>query len=236
MSRPPLRTQLRTGSGTEGKDCVAVTCCNLLNDASDGKVGPKVQKPGRDPQSVGSWVRYLRDVTDNQDDPLLIYGDAFDILTSPQVRAAFRAANVRPPTVTYEYGMEFGDLRKWLQGRRDRFALLAYDYGVARRDGAIVGSESFSDAHASAVGYVTRRRVRVGKRKRLRLRWFWEVGDPLYDGRRRPGSTKRYPRGRQTDRVYRYRRAAGAFGTGPDGRPRPVGFGRVVCIKVQTYD
>lgn len=226
-----LRTQLRSGSGTEGEDCVAVSGCNALLLLSHGAVGPRVVKPPQDPQSVASWVRFLRRLARRPTGPLLVHGDGYEALSSTEVKAAFRSAGLRPPTVEYRYGMPFGELRAWLANRPDRCAILPVDYGVARRDGCPMGSTTFSGGHAIVVTDVRRKRVRRGHR--YVRRWFATVGDPLMDGRRKPGSLTRYPKGWLTTRLYRYRRAAGAFGSAPDGTPRPIGFGRTVCILLE---
>lgn len=228
-----LRTQLRTGSPTAGEDCVAVSACNALLGASHRAVGPRLVRPAQDPQSVASWVRFVRRLAKRPTGPLLIHGDGYEALSSPEVKAAFRSAGQRPPRVEYRYGMPFGELRAWLAARPDaRWAILPVDYGVLRRDGnAPMGSTTFSGGHAIVVTGVHRRRVRRGRH--YVSRWFASIGDPLFDGRRKPGSTSRYPRGWQTARLYAYRRAAGAFGSAPDGSPRPIGLGRTVCILVE---
>lgn len=227
MSAPRLFTQLNTGSGSEGSDCGALSVINVISRLSDGKVGPDVQKPAKDPQSVANWVKHIRRIAGNPRGPMLVYGDMYQALSSKAIADAFRAQNLRPLKVDYRYGMAFADLRKWL-GKPGRMAIVAYQYGIARQDGAPMGSMTFDGAHVATFHGARHNRVRVGKR--IARRWFTTVGDSLMDGRRKPGSTSRYPRGYLSTRLYLYRRAAGAFGRGPDGKPRPIGHGRVVCI------
>lgn len=227
MTTPRLWTQLATGSGTEGSDCGALAVINVAYRLSDGKVGPDVQKPAREPQSVANWVKQVRRIAGNPRGPMLVYGDIYEALSSRWLAQAFRAQNLKPLRVDYRYGMPFGDLRKWLE-EPGRMAILPHVYGVAREDGAPMGSMTFDGAHVSTFHGARRKRVKVGRR--YVHRWFTTVGDPLMDGRRKPGSTSRYPRGYLSTRLYRWRRAAGAFGTGPDGKPRPIGHGRVVAI------
>lgn len=227
MTTPRLWTQLRSGSGTEGSDCGALAVINVAYRLSGGKVGPDVQKPAKDPQSVANWVRQVRRIADNPRGPMLVYGDMYEALSSRWLAQAFRAQGLKPLDVDYRYGMTFADLRKWLE-EPNRMAIVAHLYGVAREDGAPMGSDTFDGAHVSTFHGARRKRVKVGRR--YVRRWFTTVGDPLMDGRQKPGSTSRYPRGYLSTRLYRYRRAAGAFGTGPDGKPRPIGHGRVVAI------
>lgn len=218
-------TQLRTGSGTEGMDCVALALVNLIVWASRGKLGP------RSKDEVAEWVVQVRKWAGNPDRPMLIYGDAFEVLRHPELKRMFGKAGLTPPTATYLYGEPFGQVRAFLASSADRAALLPIVYGVARKDRAPMGSTTFDDAHAIVLSGAQRRRIRVGRR--YVLRWKTIVLDSLFDGRRKPRSLKRYPKGPQLAQLYRYRRAAGAFGTGPDGQPRPIGFGRTVVIQVE---
>lgn len=226
-----LWTQLRTGAPTAGEDCGPVACCNVIAGLSDGRVGPDVQTPARDPQSVASWVRFLRRVAKRTTGPFLVHGDVREALDSDEVARAFRAQNLQPPIVTYRYGIAFGELRAWLT-RPDRYAIVPVVYGIARRDGCPTGSTTFGGGHYVVLTNARRKRVRKGKR--YVRRWFVTVGDSLMDGRRMPNTTMRYPKGWLTTRLYRYRRAAGAFGTGPDGRPRPIGQGRAIAVLVEA--
>lgn len=226
-----LWTQLGTGSGTEGEDCGAVSVLNVITWASGGKVGPDLQLPARDPQSVAGWVRYIRRLARKPSGAMLVFGDIYEAMSHAQVRAAFRSAGIRAPQVGYRYGWSFADMRQWLAASPDRAVILPVVYGVARRDGAPMGSTTFNDAHAIVLVGARKRRVKVGGK--WRRWWYTRLGDPLMDGRRRPGSLRRYPKGWQTARLWCYRAAAGAFGTGPDGRPRPIGAGRAVVITVE---
>lgn len=219
-------TQLRTGSGTEGMDCVVLAIINLVVWASRGRLGPK------DRSEVAEWVEMVRRWAGNPDRPMLIHGDALEVLRHPEFKRMFGKAGLTPPTATYLYGEPFGDVRAFLAKSPDHAALLPVDYGMARRDGAPMGSTTFSDAHGIVLTGAQRRRVRI-RRRRYAIRWKTVVLDSLMDGRRRPGSLRRYPKGPQLTQLYRYRRAAGAFGTGPDGKPRPIGFGRTVCILLE---
>lgn len=228
-----LWTQLSSGSGTEGEDCGAITVLNLITWASDGKVGPDMMSPARDPQSVANWVKYIRRIANRPAGAMLVYGDIFEVLNSTEIRGAFRAQNLTPPTVIYRYGESFSDLRRWMAVTKDRAIMLAIDYGVARKSGCPVGSTTFDGGHAIMLTGMQRRRFR--KNGRWTTRWGTLAGDPLFDGRQKPGSSKRYPKGWQVARFYRYRKAAGAFGTGPDGKPQPIGEGRAVCITVEKH-
>lgn len=224
-------TQLRTGSGTEGEDCGVIAILNIITWASGGKVGPDVQLPARDPQSVAGWVRYIRRLVKRPSGAMMVHGDIFEGLAHPQVRAAFRSAGLRPVSATYRYGMPFWEMRQWLAGSPDRAVILPVMYGVARRSGAPTGSTTFDDGHAIVMIGARKRRVRVNGR--YRRYWHTTLGDSLMDGRRKPGSPRRYPKGWQTTRIHTYRDAAGAFGSAPDGSPRPIGRGRCVVILVE---
>lgn len=228
-----LWPQLRTGSGTEGEDCAAIAILNMIKKASGGKVGPDMLAPAQDPQSVANWVKYIRRIANRPEGGLMVFGDAYEVLNSPEIRGAFRANNLTPPTVQYHYGMSFSDLRQWLTATKDRIVFLAIDYGVARKSGCPVGSTSFSDGHAIVLTGMQRRRF--WQRRRWVTRWATIVGDSLFDGRRKPNSLKRYPKGWQIARYYRYMKAAAAFGTGPDGKPRPIGPRRAVCITMEIH-
>jgi hypothetical protein len=228
-----LWTQLNSGSPTAGADCVPVTEENLITWASRGKVGPDMQSPARDPQSVASWVRFLRRITGRSTGAFMIRSDGYDSLASSEVRKAFIANGVTPPTIDYRYGMEFSELHKWLAASTDRAALVAIHYGVARAAGCPVGSQTFAGGHAVMFIGAQRKRVRVWNH--YRRFWHTVVGDPLFDGRRKPLSLKRYPKGWKVTRTYPYRRAAAMFGTALDGSPRPIGPGRCVAILVERH-
>lgn len=226
-----LFTQLGTGAPTAGADCGVLAVLNLAKWGSRGKVGPDVQVPARDPQSVASWVRYIRRIANRPWGAMLVDGDIEDALASDELRSAFRSAGCKPLKVSYRYGMEFWRMRDWLAESDDRAVMLPVMYGVARSSGCPVGSLTFSGGHALVMLGARRRRVRVGRR--YRRYWFTTLGDPLMDGRRKPGSVRRYPKGWLSTRLHDYMPAAGAFGTGPDGKPRPIGRGRCVVILVE---
>jgi hypothetical protein len=223
-----LWRQLGTGSGTEGEDCGAASDINGLYLLSGGKLGPDMVRPAREPQSMANWVKFVRRLANRPRGALFVYGDMTEALG--KLRAAFKARTGDELRIDYRYGMAFGDLREWLRGRQDRCAIVAYQYGIARKDGAVTASESFNGSHVSVWTNVRRRRIKVGNR--YIRRWMMTNGDSLFDGRAKPGGG-RYPKGYQTVRMYRYRRACGAFGAGPDGYPRPIGFGRVICILME---
>lgn len=236
----PLWTQLRTGSGTEGADCACVGACNVDCMSSKGKVGPVLQNgpPSRFWDTVAGWVRRIRRIANNQSGPMMVRGDLFEYLNSDAHRQMFRDAGLRPPTATYQYGIEFWKIRKWLSDSDDHAVLLAIDYSVARADGCPVGSNTFGGGHIVMLTGAQRRRVRtVSRSGRIRypLRWKTVMGDSLMDGRAMPGGGH-YGKSWQIVRLYKYRRAAGAFGTAPNGSPRPIGKGRAVAIFVERND
>ncbi len=227
--------QLRSGSGTEGSDCGVIGDLNIITECSSGKVGPDLDDngellPPRDPQSVASWVKYIRRIAGNPTGPMMVYGDVYQALDSSQIKAAFRNAGLRPMTVEYKYGVEFWRIRQWLDDGPHRSVLLAINYSVARLDGCPTGSDSFGGGHIVMFHGAERRRIKIGRT--YRKVWKTLVGDSLNDGRARPGGT-RYPRGWQIARIHDYQRAAGAFGTAPDGTPRPIGKGRAVAIFIE---
>lgn len=234
-----LWTQLKSGSGTEGSDCGVVSPINLIDWGSRGKVGPQLlngkPRPARDPKSLASWVKYLRKIANRIRGAMMVYGDTYQALNSEQVRDAFRAAGLEPLKVYYRYGLEWGELRKWLQDK-DHAALVAINYRVARADGALVGSMTFNGGHLVPFVGMQKRPVQIRNKKTGRLRrvlvWKTLNGDSLFDGRTMPGAGKA-PSGWSIARFYRYRRAAGAFGTGPNNEPRPIGFGRCIAILVE---
>lgn len=226
-----LWTQLNSGAPTAGMDCGAITAINLIVWASHGKIGPDYLKPEDDPNSLKSWVRMVRQWAGNPNRPMLVEGDIFQVLNSKNLQTMFSRAGVGRMYATYHYGMAFNDLRSFLHQSQDHAAMLAIDYGVARANGAPMGSTSFSDGHAVALYGAEQIKVRNGRK--YHLRWFTNVGDPLFDGRRKPRSLTRYPKGIQRARLFSYRRAAAAFGTGPDGKPRPIGPNRAITITVE---
>ncbi len=219
-----LWTQLNSGSGTEGKDCGALACINLIVWASHGKVGPKSQ------DELAHWVKQVRAWAGNPDRPMMVENDIFQVLNSKNLAHAFSSAGLPPPKAWYNYGKGWGDLRTWLHQSDDHAVMLAINYGVARRNGAPMGSSSFNGGHAIVMTGMQQLRVKIGRK--YRLRWFTMVGDPLMDGRRKPASTARYPKGWIKARYYFYRKAAGAFGSNPDGSPRPIGDGHAICVTV----
>lgn len=220
-----LWTQLRSGSGTEGEDCGAIACINLIKWASHGKVGPKSQA------ELAGWVRQVRVWANRPTGPMLVEGDIFQVLNSKALQEAFSHAGVGRMYAWYHYGIPWGELRGWLAGSTDHAAMVAILYGAARHDGAPAGSESFDGGHAVTMHGMARLRIRI--KGKFRKRWQTVVGDSLMDGRRRPGSLRRYPKGYVRARFYRYRRAAGSFGKGPNGESRPIGQGRAIAITVR---
>jgi hypothetical protein len=236
----PLFTQLGSGSGTEGEDCGCLVDINGITMCSHHKVGPDLQTgpPAQYNRTVASWVRLIRDIANNPTGPMMVRGDIYEAIASERIRDRFRAAGVRPLVASYHLGIEFWQVRKWLSDSADHSVILAIDYSVAREDGCPVGSESFGGGHVVLLTGAQRRRVRAVTRSgrvRYPLRWKTVVGDSLNDGRARPGGGT-YPKGNIITRLYNYRRAAGRFGTAPDGTPRPIGKGRAVAIFLQRYD
>ena len=229
-----LWTQLFSGSGTEGMDCGAVTCVNLIQWASHGKIYPIPGLAAWIPGSLGWWVKKVRRIAGNPNRPMLVEGDIFQVLNSNEIQAELHKVGVSRMYAWYNYGKSYTELRLWLEESTSHAAMLAINYGVARANGAPMGSNSFSGGHAIMVTGIQRirQRVRVKGHWRYPRRYFWAVGDPLFDGRRKPVSLKRYPKGFQKARVFNYRKAAGAFGSGPHGEPRPIGQGRSICVTV----
>ena len=97
----PLRTQLRTGSGTEGEDCGALAVINLISWASRGRIGPDYQNlttPAQYNRTVASWVRRVRRWSHNATGPMMVYGDVFEALTSVECRTLFRDKGISFPS------------------------------------------------------------------------------------------------------------------------------------------
>jgi hypothetical protein len=238
--RKTLITQLTTTAPTRGSDCGYCGDLNAIAECSHGEVGVDFPIPApQHPESPKSWIRLLRRITNNLTGPAMVRGDVYEALVRTEVRDAFRHSGLKAPTVDYRYGIPFTDVRAFLAEDSDNMVLLAINYGVARADGCPVGSMTFSGGHIVMFQGAQRRRVRyVSRRGRVyyRKRWKSILSDSLFDGRKQPGGQARYPKGHVITRLYRYRRAAGAFGTAFDGTPRPIGVNRAVAIFITRKD
>jgi hypothetical protein len=205
MSLPELKTQLRTGSGTEDKDCGPATVVNLILWASDGKVGPKNQ------HEMGAWVKLVRRWARNSNAPFRLRRDALRAYKHPELAYRFKKAGLKPLSATYYFDIRWSTLAKYVVHNGVH---LAVDYGILRQGKAPMGSPTFNGGHSLAM---------IGGSKPAGSHYlFTNVGDPLFDGRR-----KSIPDGYQYTRMFNYREAAGKFGSFPPGG------GKATCVVVR---
>jgi hypothetical protein len=205
MTLPKLKTQLNTGSGTEGSDCGPVTIINAMLWASDGKVGPQSQK------EVGEWVKKVRVWARKRTGALAVRDNQLRAYNSPEMAYEFHKVGLKPPKATYYFRLPWRTLREIL---KKNGVHLAVNYAWLRAGKAPVGSRTFSGGHALFMQGDTPAHRYV----------HTNVGDPLFDGRRRG-----IPDGYQDTRLFNYREAAGKFGSIRPG----VGYATCIVLKKQ---
>jgi hypothetical protein len=194
VSLPDLRTQLKTGSGTEGDDCGVLTILNITLWASRGRIGPK------DQSEVASWVKRVRRWAKRPSGAMLVRGDCFEVYQHPEYLKLFKDAKITPPKATYNYKLPWGTLRDRL--RAGQASHMAVNYGVLRYGDAPMGSATFNGGHSLAL---------VGARLIAGKTWTYD-GDPLFDGRR-----KGIPDGWKSAKLADFKAAAARFGSNPPG-------------------
>lgn len=202
-----LMTQLDTGSGTEGEDCVFVTCINGIRYMSRGKVGPKEQ------DDVGFWVKRIRQWAGRRTGPGYLRTDALKIYRHPELKELFAKANMSRPQASLRMGIDYAtDLKALL--KKGQFVHLQVSYAVINknRPEPPSGDFAFKEDHSLCI---------LGAETAAGLVYTNE-GDPLFDGRR-----SNVPKGWQSIRYSWMREPAGKFGD------KPWGVGKAECITLK---